>query len=71
MKQLLEQSKKISVEGNRPLILDNPEKVWVVQDGRIEIFAVSLSNGEPLGHRNHIYTANPGDTIWGVSPDGP
>jgi len=70
VKQLLEQSKKISVEGNRPLILDNPEKVWVVQDGRIEVFAVSLSNGEPLGHRSHIYTANPGDTIWGIPPAG-
>lgn len=70
MKQLLEQSEKISVEGNRPLILDNPEKIWVVQDGRIEVFAVSLSNGEPLGHRSHIFTANPGDTIWGVSPEG-
>jgi NHLM bacteriocin system ABC transporter ATP-binding protein len=69
LKRLLEQSEKISVEGNRPLVLDDPEKVWVVQEGRIEVFAVRLKAGEPFGHRSHIFTANPGDTIWGVSPE--
>ncbi len=69
MIKLLEHSEKIAVEANRPLILDNSERVWVVLEGRIEVFAVSLKNGEPVGHRSHIFTAGPGETIWGISPE--
>ncbi|HUV07282.1 MAG TPA: NHLP bacteriocin export ABC transporter permease/ATPase subunit, partial [Spirochaetia bacterium] len=69
MKQLLERSTKISVEGNRPLLLSDSKKLWIVQEGRLEVFATRLEKGKPAGHRSHLLTAGPGDAIWGISPE--
>ena len=69
MKKLIEQGEKITVEGNRPLLLNDSEKIWIVEKGRIEVFSVKLKSGKPSGHRNHLLTANPGDTLWGISPE--
>lgn len=52
------------------MVLNDPTKVWVVETGRIEVFAVTLEEDKPFGRRHHLFTANPGDSLWGISPDG-
>jgi NHLM bacteriocin system ABC transporter ATP-binding protein len=67
MKALMDGGVKVELGGNRPKLLDDSDKIWVVETGRIEVFAVKLEAGKPYGRRHHLFTANPGDALWGVS----
>jgi len=69
VKRLLEKSTKISVDGSRPLLLADSGKVWIVQEGRLDVFAARMEKGEPTGHRSHVLTAGPGQPVWGISPE--
>jgi hypothetical protein len=50
------------VGGNAPILLDNQEDIWIVTSGKIEVFVVSLANGQPTGARRHCLTAVAGVT---------
>lgn len=52
------------IGGNRPLRLDTETSVWLVESGRVEIFAVCGAAGE--GPRIHLSTAFAGEMIFGV-----
>jgi len=66
IKELFKKSKEIALEGKNPIILDDSNKAFIVTEGRVEIFSVKLKNGQPFGHRTHIFTANPNDMLFGV-----
>ncbi|MGE5656366.1 MAG: NHLP bacteriocin export ABC transporter permease/ATPase subunit [Actinomycetota bacterium] len=53
------------IKGNQPLLLDDPEKVWVVQSGVLAVFATSVEAGEPQGDRRYLFSATAGDTLFG------
>lgn len=60
-------------KGNQPLLLDNPQKVWVVQSGTMAIFVTKVVAGEPIGDRHYLCSVNPGEalfgmTLWGEEP---
>ena len=37
------------LKGNEPLLLDDPEKVWVVKFGSVSLFATFVNDGNPVG----------------------
>nr|MBA3532688.1 NHLP bacteriocin export ABC transporter permease/ATPase subunit [Ardenticatenales bacterium] len=51
---------------NQPFLLSGASSVWVVYSGRVHIFAVQVQDGEPVGHRRHLYTAEGGDAFFGM-----
>ena len=57
------------VAGNRPLALDDPERVWLVASGRVDVFAVPLADGVPAGARVHLYRAEAGQLLFGCRCD--
>jgi NHLM bacteriocin system ABC transporter ATP-binding protein len=59
------------VTGNNPLSLDEPETVWVVQSGRVDVFAVPLRDGRAAGALIHLLRAEAGQVLVGVAPGGP
>jgi NHLM bacteriocin system ABC transporter ATP-binding protein len=58
------------VTGNHPLFLNDPSRVWLVQSGRVDVFAVPLSGGQPAGARIHLFRAEAGQLLLGLAPDG-
>ena len=55
-----------AVGGNTPILLDNKEGVWLVASGSVEVFVVSLRNGQPTGARRHCLTVTTGEAIFGM-----
>jgi len=59
------------LSGNAPLRLDDPEGVWVVQGGDVDVFLAELEDDRASGPRHFLFTAHPGDLLFGVAdPDG-
>lgn len=57
----------LDLAGNAPLPLDSGRDVWLVEAGKVEVFAVPRQ-GE--GTRTHLWTAEAGQALCGFDPDG-
>lgn len=57
------------VGGNKPFLLDDPESFWLVQTGRIEVFAIQLKAGQPVNARHYICSVLPGQAFFGVNSE--
>lgn len=64
------EGKVIAVEGNKPLLLTDPEHLWLVDRGQAAVFAVFVSGGEAVGARDFLFEAGPGDILLGIRPEG-
>src|SRR5689334_6655253 len=57
---------------NAPLPLDDPTLAWIVEAGEAAVFAVELDGTAPLGPRHYVFSARPGEALFGLtSDDGP
>lgn len=62
---LFDIGKKINVEGNRPLAIGNGRRIWLVKEGKVDIFLIRGSKGEyPVGPRKLLTQASQGDVIF-------
>src|SRR3954470_24133756 len=57
-----------SVAGNQPVLLTDPDSVWVVVGGQVEVFVVRVEAGRPAGPRRHLFGAATGDALFGIKP---
>jgi NHLM bacteriocin system ABC transporter ATP-binding protein len=55
------------VAGNKPFFLDDPTMAWLTLSGRVDVFGVAMENGEPVGARIHLLSAEPGQILFGMS----
>src|SRR5688572_17457807 len=51
---------------NRPLLLTDPDTFYVVQAGKVDIFAVPVAAGQPAGARRHLFRVNVGQALFGA-----
>ena len=56
------------VLANERVALDDLEKLWVINEGSVEVFAVRALDGEPVGPRRWLFTANVGDALFALPP---
>ncbi len=56
------------VKGNQPILLDDPQTVWVLQSGAVALFAVTVKNGVIEGARRYLCSTEPGDALFGTAP---
>lgn len=56
------------VAGDQPFLLE-PGRVGYVRSGRLDIFAVRVANGEPVGRRTHLLRLAAGDSLIGTGID--
>jgi NHLM bacteriocin system ABC transporter ATP-binding protein len=54
------------VGGNQPFVLDDPESVWLLQHGHIELFSVQIENKQPVGTRHHFCSVESGQLLFGM-----
>src|SRR5262249_52322002 len=53
------------VTGNSPLPLDQPDSVWLIVSGRVDLFAVHTREGQPVGARIHLCRLDSGQLLLG------
>lgn len=56
--------------GNRPWLLDDPNTVWLVRTGWVNVFAVSVHHGRPVGVRRHLFRVDAGQALFGMGLRG-
>ncbi len=56
------------LHGRTPFVLDDPNVGWIVRDGRVDVFAAELVDGQPGGQRHAVCSAGPGDLLVGAEP---
>ena len=56
------------IKGNEPLILNDPNQVWMVQSGSMAIFAVAFVGEVPKGARRYLFTVNADEILVGFAP---
>ncbi|NIS83196.1 MAG: NHLP bacteriocin export ABC transporter permease/ATPase subunit, partial [Anaerolineales bacterium] len=56
----------IEVEANKPFLLSDPDSAWVVYSGTIDVFAVSVQEGEVIGARSHLFRGGAGQLLLGI-----
>ncbi|MEH2382714.1 MAG: NHLP bacteriocin export ABC transporter permease/ATPase subunit [Nostoc sp.] len=54
------------VNGNEPILLNDPFRVWVVQSGCVALFAVTLCDGVIAGTRRYLCSIHPGEALFGT-----
>jgi ATP-binding cassette subfamily C protein len=57
----------IKAEGNKPLLLSN-NKVWLVQEGTVDIFITKVLSEGTTGSRNYLFSVEKGDVFVGIAP---
>ncbi|MGI2906706.1 NHLP bacteriocin export ABC transporter permease/ATPase subunit [Tolypothrix sp. VBCCA 56010] len=60
-------------KSNEPLLLDNPETIWLIQSGSLALFAINVQHGVPKGKRRYLFSVKAGEAMFSAmltSPDG-
>ena len=64
---LVRVGEELRLSGNAPLPLDSDLALWLVEEGTVEVFAVSRDGAGP---RSHLCTAGPGQALCSTSAGG-
>lgn len=65
--QVLAHTTAAELAANRPRLLIDPNALHWVEGESVDVFAVRVENGEPIGNRRHVFRAAEGDLILGLS----
>ncbi|MEM7586095.1 MAG: ABC transporter transmembrane domain-containing protein, partial [Acidobacteriota bacterium] len=61
------EGERIEASGNSPFLLDDPDSVWMIESGKVEIFTVAVgADGEPEGARSHFLSVDTGGYFFGM-----
>lgn len=58
--------KPYSLQANEPLLLNDPQIIWVVQSGTIAVFA-TINNNSLEEHRRYLFHVSAGEALFGGS----
>ena len=58
----------VKVEGNKPLLLVNPQKIYMIDQGRVALFLTEIKAPETIGRRHFLFELNKGDILLGIKP---
>ncbi len=57
------------IDGNAPLILSDPERIWMIGSGAVDVFASHVTAGQPDGSRVHLFRAANPQVLFGIKPN--
>ena len=58
----------VSCAGNLPLAMDDPGRIWFVEEGAVEVFLLERSDGVESSAPQHMLHADQGRLLFGVAP---
>lgn len=64
---MLLQGQLYIINGNEPILLDDPARVWVVQSGSMALFAVTVKDACVQGTRRYLCSIGQGEALFGTS----
>ena len=56
------------IKGNEPLLLNDPQTVWLVRTGAIATFAVTVKDDSIAGNRRYLFNCDGGEALFGTIP---
>jgi NHLM bacteriocin system ABC transporter ATP-binding protein len=59
---------EVPVQGDRPLLLDDPSCAYVTLSEHHQLFCVGYERGAPIGRREHLALCEPGQLVFGLEP---
>jgi len=59
---------EVPVQGDRPLLLDDPSCAYVTLSDHHQLFCVGYEDGAAAGRREHMATCSPGQLLFGLAP---
>jgi NHLM bacteriocin system ABC transporter ATP-binding protein len=63
--RLEEQGETLALHSGIPLSLQDPEKIWVVLEGKLDLYLVEMRDGAPAGARHHFMRVEAGNPVMG------
>lgn len=48
---------------NQPVLMNNPNQLWLVESGSVDLFLVQTENGHQSGARHPLFRINPGELV--------
>ena len=58
------------IRGNEPILLDDPQTVWVVESGSLVLFSTLVEGEEPQGNRSYLFSVGAGEGLLAAALDG-
>ncbi len=58
----------VSVQGDRPLLLDDPSCAYLTLSDYHQLFCVGYERGRAVGRREHLAVCGPGQLLFGLEP---
>jgi len=59
---------ELEITGKTPFFLDDPETVWCVLAGQIDVYVTARQGALQTGGRDHLFTMEAGEALFGVEP---
>lgn len=59
----------VSVEGNKPLLLTDPNNVWLVERGKAAVFSIQIKDNEATGVRSYLFEVEAHNILFGICPE--
>ncbi len=59
------QGKLYELKGNEPILLNDPQTVWVIKSGSVSLFVTTVNQGIIEGTRRYLFTCNSGEALFG------
>jgi NHLM bacteriocin system ABC transporter ATP-binding protein len=59
----------VPVQGDRPLLLDDPSCAYVTLSEHHQLFCVGYEHGHGVGRREHMAACGPGQLLFGLEPE--
>ena len=57
-----------TMRGNELLLLNDPEKNWVIRSGCLALFTIPIQNGTPEGERRYLFNVAVNEALFGTPP---
>ncbi len=64
--RLEDEGTEVVVAGNSPFLLSDPGLSWIVEAGRVDLFAVGVKDGAPAGSRSHFVSIEASGAFFGM-----
>ena len=62
--------REMKLESNRPMLLDQADKVYFVAEEHVDLFTTAVEAAHPSGPRSHFISAEPGSLLFGIDGSG-
>lgn len=59
------EGRSLELSGRQPFLINDPRSVWLVLQGRVDLFLVDIENREPVGERRHLFRVDELGAMFG------